>query len=335
MRFSRPYSLRELSYFLNADLVLRYGSLSSCVNGLSDFFSYSSFDVIVFNNLNYLDYLMNINVGLIVLKSEYVCKTSMNCLVIDNPRLALAKLSSLCFNFDLFKGGIEKSVFVGLNTIVSDISKVCDNVVIGSNVEIKDNSFISPGSVIGNNCIIGSNCFLGSNVVLGDNVVIGNRSCIGSNSTIGGDGFGFVKNDFFGWEKINHFGGVVIGNDVDIGSNTSVDRGVFHNTIISDGVLIGNQVQIAHNVFVGRNTVMAGCIGVGGSTYIGSECLIGGGVMIRDHIFISHRVCVSGSSSVTRSINKSGFYSSVFPVTNSYNWNKQLHYFYKLKDLFI
>lgn len=173
-----------------------------------------------------------------------------------------------------------------------------------------------------------------SHVVLHDGVVIGKRCFINANSTLGSDGFGFVKNEYFRWEKIFHFGCVLIGNDVSIGSNTSIDRGVFLNTVIKDGVIIDNQVQIAHNVVIGENSVIAGCVGIGGSVHVGKSCLIGGASVISNHIFISDRVCISGFSGVTKSIYKSGFYSSVFPVRNSFKWNKTIYYFYNLEKFF-
>lgn len=313
MKFSKEYSPRELSYFLDAELILRTANVNIKLYGLKDLFSCTKKDVVVFNNTNFINYLNNLKAGLIVLKKEFLNKINTNCLIVENPRLALAKLSNLCFKK-------KKNI----------LSEHTTN-FIGNNVTIHETAVISNGVVIGDNCVIGKMSHIGFNTVLYDNVTIGKRCNIGSNSTIGSEGFGFVKNEYKKWEHIFHFAGVIIGNDISIGSNTCIDKGVFLNTVISDGVLIDNSVQIAHNVFIGKNTVIAGCVGIGGSTYIGNNCLIGGGAMISDHLFINDNVFITGSSTVTKSLNKSGLYSSVFPAINSWQWNKNLHYFYNVK----
>lgn len=334
VKFIKFYSLEELAFLLDAELILKKRCNCLAAEALSDFFSSNYCDIIIFNNLQYLKFSSNVSALAVVLKRSFVKYFDHNCLVVNDPRLALAKLTRLCLNVfkeDVF---IHKSVIIGCNCYISKNVMIFDNVVIGDDVLIGSNCYIYSGVVIGNNCIIGESCVLRSNVVLYDNVSLGNRCFINANTTLGSDGFGFVKNEYFRWEKIFHFGKVVIGNDVDIGSNTSIDRGVFLNTVVKDGVIIDNQVQIAHNVVIGENSVIAGCVGIGGSVSIGKECLMGGASAISDHVFLSDRICISGFSGVTKSLYIAGLYSSVFPVKNSFKWNKNVYYFYNLEKLF-
>ncbi len=331
----QPYSLKELSYLLNAYLIIKNKNSLFKIFGLSDVFSSSKNYIVVLNNVNYVKYLNKVTIFTIVLKLPCVNEINANYLVVEDPRLALAKLTNLCFNRNFFLKRTSRQLFFLKRISMFRNVVICNNAVIGDNVIIKDGSFVDFGVVIGNNCIIGFNCFLGTNVVLHDNVIIGDNCYINSNTTIGGDGFGFITNEVFGWEKIFHFGGVIIGNNVEIGCNTTIDRGVFHNTFIDDCVIIDNQVQIAHNVYIGKNSIIAGCVGIGGSVYISEECMIGGGVMLNSHIHLCSKVYIVGFSCVTKSIKKSGLYSSVFPVKNSYIWNKYVGYFFKLKGLFM
>jgi UDP-3-O-[3-hydroxymyristoyl] glucosamine N-acyltransferase len=139
---------------------------------------------------------------------------------------------------------------------------------------------------------------------------------------IGADGFGFAPTAGGGYEKIEQLGGVRIGDDVEIGANTCVDRGALADTVIEDGVKVDNLVQIAHNVRIGRNTVVSGCTGIAGSANIGANCMIGGAAMIHGHITIADRVIVSAGTLVSRSLHKPGMYTGVFPMDDNANWEK-------------
>ena len=329
MFFVKPYTLLELSYILNARMVLRTRLNSHLVHGVSDWFSSTSNSIVVLNTINKNIYLKNNVNPVIVLKDKYVYDIPSDCLVVKIPRLALAKLLDLCKDK-------KKKHIRSKNTVIDKTSKIASNVKISSNVNIKknvvigDHTYISNNVIIKTNCIIGNHCYLGPNVILYENTIVGNHSYINANSIIASDGFGFVLNEYNRWKRINHFGRVIVGNYVNIGCNTTIDRGVLNDTIVDDGTVIDNQVQIGHNVFIGKNVVIAGCTGIGGSSYISNECIIGGGVMISDHIYISKKVYIAGTSTVTKSINNPGIYSSVFPVKKAYKWNKLLHYFFKL-----
>jgi UDP-3-O-[3-hydroxymyristoyl] glucosamine N-acyltransferase len=151
--------------------------------------------------------------------------------------------------------------------------------------------------------------------------VLGERCFVQAGAVIGADGFGFAP-DAGRWEKIEQLGRVRIGDDVEIGANTCIDRGAAGDTVIADGVKIDNLVQIGHNVKIGAHTAIAGCVGIAGSATIGSHCMIGGGVGITGHVSIAYRVVITGATQVTRSIAKAGVYSGLFPFDDNASWEK-------------
>ena len=179
-----------------------------------------------------------------------------------------------------------------------------------------------------------SNSYIYSNVVIYANVKIGNNIIIHSGTVIGSDGFGYVNDKNF-WYKIPQTGGVIIGNDVEIGSNTSIDRGTLDNTIIGNGVKIDNQIQIAHNVAIGDNTAIAGCVGIAGSAKIGKNCTIGGGAGIQGHIEICDNTQITGMTKVSCNIKEAGVYSSGTPLMSNEEWLKNAARFKKLNELFL
>lgn len=326
MKFIKPISIKELTYIIELKIIIQKKQKLNYIYGISDFFSCSEKDVVIFNNINFLNYLEKNKAGLIILKSKYTKYVKTNYAVSEKPKLILVKLLKLCNKSKKKTHGFLNSIFVGKNSIIASTTKICGNVTIGNNTTIKEKSFISPGVIIGNNCIIGKNCFIKSNSIINDNTIINDKCIIGSNSTIGNSGFGFVKNDITGWQKIKHFGCVYIYKNVIIGNNTVIDKGVFLNTIISTNTIIDSNVKISHNVFIGENNVITGCTGIAGSTHIEKNCLIGGGTMISDHIFINNKTLINGTSVVIKSIKKNGIYSSVLPAIKSFKWNKNLYY---------
>jgi UDP-3-O-[3-hydroxymyristoyl] glucosamine N-acyltransferase len=177
---------------------------------------------------------------------------------------------------------------------------------------------------------VGAGSVLKSRVTLGENCLVGERCIIHAGVVIGADGFGFAPNGD-AWEKIEKLGAVTIGNGVEIGANTCIDRGALQDTVIEDGVKLDNLIQIGHNVRVGRNTAMAGCVGVAGSATIGPNCTVGGGAIILGHLTVGAHVNISAASVVSRSILKPGHYTGMFPIDDNATWErnaatlKQLH----------
>ena len=169
--------------------------------------------------------------------------------------------------------------------------------------------------------MIGAQTVLKSRVTLGERCVVGERCIIHPGVVIGADGFGFAPNAG-AWEKIEQLGAVRIGNDVEIGANTCIDRGALQDTVIEDGVKLDNLIQIAHNVHIGEHTAMAGCAGVAGSATIGAHCTVGGSGNVLGHLTLADGVHISAGSMVMRSISKPGLYTGIFPIDDNASWEK-------------
>jgi UDP-3-O-[3-hydroxymyristoyl] glucosamine N-acyltransferase len=215
---------------------------------------------------------------------------------------------------------------------------------IGADVWIGPGAIVEAGAEVGAGCSIGSNSYIGEDVRIGaetrlypsvrvlDGCTLGARCIVHSGAVIGADGFGFAP--FAGsWIKIPQTGRVVIGDDVEIGANTTIDRGTMGDTIIEDDVKIDNQVQVAHNCRIGAHTVVAGCVGIAGSAIIGRHCQLGGAAMIHGHITLCDRVTVSGGTLISRSINEPGFYSGVFPFMTNRDWERNAAIVRHLREL--
>ena len=210
---------------------------------------------------------------------------------------------------------------------------VASGVVLGRGVSIGPMSVVEAGTRLADHVAIGAQCFVGRDVQLGEGTRlaprvalmagtrIGARGFVNSGAVLGADGFGFAPGPD-GWEKIEQLGGVWVGDDVEIGANTCVDRGALEDTVLEDGVKLDNLIQIAHNVRVGTRTAMAGCVGVAGSTRIGRQCTFGGAAMILGHLEIADHVNISAATVVMSSIRKPGTYSGIFPLDDNAAWEK-------------
>lgn len=217
--------------------------------------------------------------------------------------------------------GVHPSAHIDPTAVVDPEASV------GAGAVVEAGGRIGPGATIGPHCHIGRGSLIGAGTKLHAGVVvyhdcrIGDRCIVHSGTVIGSDGFGFA-NERGRWAKIPQLGGVLIGDDVEIGSNCSIDRGALEDTVIGDGCKLDNLIQIGHNVRVGRNTAMAGCAGVAGSANIGAGCTIGGGAVVLGHLTLADGVHVSAASVVTRSILKPGHYTGMFPIDDNASWEK-------------
>lgn len=204
---------------------------------------------------------------------------------------------------------------------------------IGADVDIGPLAVIEAGARIGRGARVGAHCVVGAcaeigedtrlspRVTVGFDCVLGQRCIVHSGVVIGADGFGFAPNQGE-WEKIEQLGGVRIGDDVEIGANTCIDRGALSDTVIEDGVKLDNLIQIGHNVRIGAHSALAGCVGVAGSASIGAHCTVGGGAIILGHLSLADHVNISAATVVTRTISKAGTYSGVFPFDDNAAWEK-------------
>ncbi|PUE62703.1 UDP-3-O-(3-hydroxymyristoyl)glucosamine N-acyltransferase [Limnohabitans sp. 2KL-17] len=199
--------------------------------------------------------------------------------------------------------------------------RIHPSAVISPDALIAADAVIGPLCVIERGAVVGSGTVLKSRVTVGEDCKIGARCLVHSGVVIGADGFGFAPHQGE-WEKIEQLGAVRIGNDVEIGANTCIDRGALDDTVIDDGVKLDNLIQIGHNVHVGRHTAMAGCVGVAGSARIGAHCTVGGGAVVLGHLRLADHVHISAASVVTRSILQPGQYTGMFPIDNNASWEK-------------
>jgi UDP-3-O-[3-hydroxymyristoyl] glucosamine N-acyltransferase len=240
---------------------------------------------------------------------------------VADPYLAYARVSALFEACPQIPRGIHALACVDPSAQIAEDAAIGPFCVIGADVSIGAGVQLSAGVHIGARSQIGDECYLFPNVVIYHDVLIGKHTRIHANTTIGSDGFGFAPSAQ-GWQKIHQLGGVLIGDNVEIGSNTSIDRGALGATEIASGVIIDNQVHIAHNVKIGTQTAIAGCVGIAGSAVVGAHCTMGGFVAISGHVEIADHVHFNGASVVTKSISQPGHYSSGVPLQEVKEWRR-------------
>jgi UDP-3-O-[3-hydroxymyristoyl] glucosamine N-acyltransferase len=227
------------------------------------------------------------------------------CILSDDPYLYFARLTRLWRE----QHPLPARPRIHPSAVVDDLAVLAEDVVIGPLCVVEAGASIGLGSVLHSRITVGHGCQIGQRCIVHPGVVIG------------ADGFGFAPHAGQ-WEKIEQLGAVRIGNDVEIGANTCIDRGALEDTVIEDGVKLDNLIQIGHNVHVGAHTAMAGCVGVAGSAKIGAHCTVGGGAVVLGHLSLADGVHVSAASVVTRSILKPGQYTGMFPIDENVQWEK-------------
>ena len=274
-------------------------------------------------NSKYKKYLPTSQAGAVIVSKEMAELVKNSAIVVDDPYVAYAKIATLLNPPKKITTGISPTAMIEAGVTILKTVSIGPQVVIEANVKLADRVIIGAGTVLQDGVIIGEGTLIAANVTICHGVEIGKNVVIHPGVVIGADGFGIV-NDKGKWIKIPQIGGVKIGNDVEIGANTTVDRGAIEDTVIGDGVKLDNQIQVGHNVFIGNNTVIAGCSGIAGSTIIGENCIIGGGVGIGGHIEIADNVIITGMSMVTKSLTKAGIYSSGIPAEPSSQWHKNV-----------
>jgi UDP-3-O-[3-hydroxymyristoyl] glucosamine N-acyltransferase len=308
------------------------GNPDTQVSGIATLASATAEQLSFYHNRKFFTELKNTGAGAVIVPPDAAAECPVSRLVTDNPYLAYARASHL------FAGGGSDSQGIHPSATIHSSAQIGSNVTIAANAVIEEGVHIGNDCVIGANAVMGEYCFLGAgsslhaNVTLYPSVRIGERAIIHSHVVIGCDGFGFAR-DGEKSVKIAQLGGVQIGNDVEIGSCTTIDRGALEDTVIENGVKIDNQVQIAHNVRIGENSIICGCSAIAGSSSIGKNCIIAGAVGIINHITIADGVTVTAMSLVNKSITAKGVYSSGTGLSESALWKKNIVHFRKLDEL--
>jgi len=253
-------------------------------------------------------------------------------LVHPEPYLAYARIAGSLHPSAPVAPGVHASAVVSASARVAAGAQIDAHAVVGSDCTIAEDAVIGAGAVLGSNVAVGTGTRIGPRVTLLDGVRIGSRCIVHSGAVIGADGFGFAP-DRGAWQKIPQVGSVVIGDDVEVGANTTIDRGAIEDTVIENGVKLDNLVQIAHNARIGAHTIMAAMSGVAGSTKVGKRCMIGGGVVMINSLTICDDVMFTFRSIVTRSVDKPGTYSGHLPAEEAGLWRKNAARFRKLDAL--
>ena len=272
-------------------------------------------------NLKYRSQLAESVAGAFILGRDAADASAKPRIVADNPYTYFARVSALFNPPPEAVPGVHPSAVVHPTAHIADDACIGANAVVEQGTKIGAGSIIGAGSVVGADCVIGNGCLLYANVSVYHGCMIGDRVILHSGCVIGSDGFGLAP-DGGRWLKIPQIGRVIIGNDVEIGANTTVDRGALDDTVIEEGVKLDNQIQVAHNVRIGAHTAIAACTGIAGSAKIGAHCTIGGAAMIFGHIEIADGVNISTNTLITKSLTQPGTYTSALPFSEHGEWLK-------------
>jgi len=311
-------TLGQLAEFLGATL---RGPSDKQIFGLATLQEAGPDQVSFLANPQYRKFLATTQAAAVLLKPADAEGFAGDALLIADPYLAYARISHLFDPKPKATAGIHPTAIVAADAVVDPGASVGPYVVVESGARIGAGVTLGAHCYIGARCVIGEGGWLAPRVTLYHDVRIGQRVVIQSGAVLGGEGFGFANQKGV-WQKIAQIGGVTIGDDVEIGVNTAIDRGAMDDTRIGNGVKLDNQIQIAHNVQVGDHTAMAACVGISGSTKIGKHCMLAGGVGLVGHIDICDGVFITGMTMVTHSITEPGSYSSGTAMQPAAEWRK-------------
>ncbi|MFV2059561.1 MAG: UDP-3-O-(3-hydroxymyristoyl)glucosamine N-acyltransferase [Gammaproteobacteria bacterium] len=322
-------NLLELSKIVDGEVI---GDSNCIINSVATLATATDGQISFLSNNKFKAKLADTKASAIIL-SEYDEKTySGNCIVVSDPLVAYAKIATVLHPLSKPTYKIHPTAVIHESVKLGDKCSIGANCVIASNAVIGKNVIIEPGCYIGQKANIGEHSRIYPNVVIKHGSLIGKRCIIDSGTVIGSDGFGNA-NDKGRWVKIPQIGIVILGDDVQIGSNTVIDRGAIENTIIGNGVVMDNLIHIAHNVIIGDNSAIAGCVGIAGSSIIGENCMFAGQVGISGHIEITDNVTVTGAANVFQSVKEPGVYSSGTPLEPFKQWQKSNFRFKKLDEM--
>lgn len=259
--------------------------------------------------------------GVVVLGIEHADASPVPVLIAQDPYLAYARIATLFDTTHAPTAGIHPTASIAENANVDPSASIGPNCVLEAGAVIEAGAVLGPHCVIGPDCTVGAQSRLGANVTLVTRVVLGKRVLIHAGAVLGADGFGLAR-DQEGWVKVPQLGGVRIGDDCEIGANTTIDRGALEDTVLEEDVRLDNQIQIAHNVRIGAHSALAGCAAVAGSTTIGRNCLIGGSAGVLGHLEVADGVTITAMTLVTHSIREPGVYSSGAPIEENRTWRR-------------
>ena len=326
---SATIKLGQLAEFLGATL---RGDQDKDINGLATLQEAGPDQISFLANPQYRKFLTDTQAAAVLLKPADADSFAGNALLVPDPYLAYARISHLFDPKPKAAAGIHPTAVIADDAVVDPAASIGAFAIVESGARIAAQVTVGAHCFIGARCEIGEGGWLAPRVTLYHDVRIGKRVVIQSGAVLGGEGFGFA-NEKGVWQKIAQIGGVSIGDDVEIGVNTAIDRGALADTRIGNGVKLDNQIQIAHNVQIGDHTAMAACVGISGSTRIGKHCMLAGGVGLVGHIEICDGVFITGMTMVTHSITEPGSYSSGTAMQPAAEWRKSAARLRKIDDM--
>lgn len=308
------------------------GDPTHLIRGLAPLAEATAEDLSFVSREVYLEQLADCRAGAVIISPDWTVKRQGNYILAESPYLAYARASALFDTRPAASGSIHPTASI------ADSAQLAADVTIDAHAVVGANSVVEAGAWIGANAVIGEHCRIGANTriypgtVLYYDVYIGANSIVHANAIIGADGFGFAPSPD-GWVKILQLGGVRIGDWVEIGAGTTIDRGALSHTMIADNVIIDDQVHIAHNVKIGKRTGIAACSGIAGSTTVGENCTLAGMCGVADHLTIANNVHVNGHSRVSRSLSEPGSYASGTGIAPYRDWSKNAVRFEQLAEM--
>lgn len=325
------YPLAELAKHVGGYVI---GDEECMINGVATLNHAETGAIGFLTNPKYKKDLHSTKASAVILHEKSAADCPVPALIAADPRVAYAKIAALLYtdNVGDLPCGVHPSAVVADDVEISDTVWIGPNCVIDAGVSIGAGSRLGPGCYIGKGVTLGENCEFVANVTVLNDCHVGNRALVFPGVVIGADGFG-QANDKGKWVKVPQVGSVRIGDDVEIGANTTIDRGAIEDTTVGDGVKLDNQIQIGHNVRIGNDTCIAACAAIGGSTDIGKNCLFGGAIGITGHLSIADNVMLTGRSLVAHSITEPGVYSSSSPLEPNKKWHRNYVRFKQLDDM--
>jgi UDP-3-O-[3-hydroxymyristoyl] glucosamine N-acyltransferase len=312
------------------------GDGARVIDGVGTLAGAGSTQLSFLSNSKYTAHLTTTRAGVVVLREEDLDACQGTALIARDPYVAYARIAALFERLPAAPPGIHPSAVIEPGARISESASIGPCCVIGSTAVIEDGAILGPHCIIGDDCTVGAQSRLVARVTLVTRVTLGRRVLVHPGAVIGSDGFGLAfdrsASDHGSWIKLPQLGGVRIGDDCEIGANTTIDRGALDDTVLEEDVRLDNQIQIAHNVHVGAHTAMAGCAAVAGSAKIGRYCMIGGNAGVLGHLELADRVTITAKSLVTHSIREPGEYSSGVPLQDNRQWRKNAARFKHLDE---
>ena len=336
-----PFTLSEIARACGADVAVDVDGDASILIGQINTLEHAKEDEIAFlANPKYRNQLASTHAGAVVLSpgnaahARSLGSLRRQCALLrtDQPYLAYARIAQLLNPATKPRPGVAATATVAADASIEDTASIGERAIVGEHVRIGDDAVVHPGVAVGARCRIGARTVIHPNAVLYPGTIVGDECVIHAGAVLGADGFGMAESAA-GWVRIPQIGCVILGNRVEVGANTTIDRGALDDTVIADDVKLDNQIQIGHNVRIGAGTAIAGCVGIAGSVRIGKNCRIGGAAMISGHIEIGDGVTIAGGTVVAKSLLAPGVYAGVYPLDTMDHWRRTAVRVRKLDEL--